>query len=288
MLGPACTAAGPCASAGVTAETVVRVYEAPGGGRLLHLVGTVHLGDAAYFEALSAVLADVADAGAAVHYERIRRADDADVTDEERDQLERVEATGYPQGLEAFVGVLGLALQGERLVLPPGARNVDVSDVELLRSLGGDRYRRLLARTDITIDERAAPLAQPMFGVLLKHGRALDRIRAVSRRQRRVNRFLIGERNRLALAGRPQGAPGPRRGPGVGHGPPPRYGAGAPAPGLPPAGRAVAAGLHALTRTRAAEPRPPSGRRTVSQQETGPGPEPGGPVAGVAQPAAFE
>ena len=182
-----------------TAETVVRVFEAPGGGRLLHLVGTVHLGDAAYFEALSAVLADLADAGAAVHYERIRRADDADVTDEERDQLERVEATGYPQGLEAFVGVLGLALQGECLVLPPGARNVDVSDVELLRSLGGDRYRRLLARTDITIDERAAPLAHAMFGVLLKHGRALDRIRAVSRRQRRVNRFLIGERNRLAL-----------------------------------------------------------------------------------------
>lgn len=183
-------------------ETVVRVFEAPGGagGRLLHLVGTMHLGDATYFETLSALLADLAVAGSAVHYERIRRADDADVTDEERDQLDRIAANGIPQALDAFVGVLGLELQGERLALPPGARNVDVSDVELLRSLGWERYRRLLARPDVTLDERAAPLARPMFAFLLKHGRALDRLRALSRRQRRVNRFLIGARNRVALA----------------------------------------------------------------------------------------
>ena len=181
-------------------ETVVRVFEAPCGGRFLHLVGTMHLGDAAYFATLSALLADLTVAGSAVHYERIRRADDADVTDDERDQLDRIDASGYPKALDAFVGVLGLKLQGECLALPPGARNVDVTDVELLRSLGWERYRRLLARPDLTLDERAAPLARAMFGFLLKHGRALDRLRALSRRQRRSNRFLIGERNRLALA----------------------------------------------------------------------------------------
>ncbi|HEV7865051.1 MAG TPA: hypothetical protein VGR20_20305, partial [Acidimicrobiia bacterium] len=181
-------------------ETVVRVFEERGSGRLVHLVGTMHIGEAAYYEALSALLASLEAAGAAVHYERIRRADDADLTDEERDQLERVEASGYPVGLDAFVGVLGLELQGERLALPPGARNVDVSDVELLRALGPERYRRLVARPDVTIDERAAQLARPIFRLLLKHGRKLDRLRALSARHRTVNRFMIGERNRMALA----------------------------------------------------------------------------------------
>jgi hypothetical protein len=180
-------------------ETVVRVFEEPDSGRLLHLVATMHIGAPAYYEALSALLADLDSAGTAVHYERIRRADDADVTDVEYDQLERVESSGYPGGLEAFVGVLGLELQGERLALPAAARNVDVSDVELLRGLGWERYRRLVARPDITIDERAAPLARPVFRFLLRHGRKLDRLQSASARHRAVNRFMLGERNRVAL-----------------------------------------------------------------------------------------
>ncbi|HEV7863071.1 MAG TPA: hypothetical protein VGR20_10240, partial [Acidimicrobiia bacterium] len=36
--------------------------------------------------------------------------------------------------------------------------------------------------------------------LLLKHGRKLDRLRALSARRRTVNRFMIGERNRVALA----------------------------------------------------------------------------------------
>lgn len=181
-------------------ETVVRVFEDPATGRRLHLVGTMHLGEPAYYEALSALLADLGAAGAAVHYERIRRADDADVTPAERHRLEQVESSGYPAGLDAFVAVLGLELQGERLALPAGARNVDVSDVELLRGLGWEEYRRLVARPDLTFDERAAPLARPLFRFLLKHGRGLDRLRALSARHRRVQRFMIGHRNRVALA----------------------------------------------------------------------------------------
>jgi uncharacterized protein YbaP (TraB family) len=180
--------------------TVVRVFEEPSSGRLLHLVGTMHLGDAAYYEALSALLADLEAAGAAVHYERILEADEADVTDEERAQLEGVESSGYPVGLDAFVDALGLELQGERLALPASARNVDVSDVDLLRALGTERYRRLVARPDVAIDQRAAQLARPMFRLLLKHGRKLDRLRALSARHRSVSRFMIGERNRVALA----------------------------------------------------------------------------------------
>src|SRR5438105_4354384 len=76
-------------------ETVVRSFEDPATGRRLHLVGTMHLGERAYYEALSGLLADLAEAGAAVHYERIRRADDADVTPAERDRLEQVESSGY-------------------------------------------------------------------------------------------------------------------------------------------------------------------------------------------------
>jgi len=181
-------------------ETVVRVYEAPATGRRLHLVATMHLGEPAYYEALSGLLADLAAGGAAVHYERIRRADDTDVTPEERARLEEVESSGYPAGLDAFVAVLGLELQGERLALPAGARNVDASDVELLRGLGGEEYRRLVARPEVAFDERAAPLARPLFRFLLRHGAALDRFRALSARHRRVQRFMIGHRNRLALA----------------------------------------------------------------------------------------
>jgi hypothetical protein len=181
-------------------ETVVRVFEAPGTGRRLHLVGTMHLGDTAYYEELSALVAALDASGAAVHYERIRRADDGDVTPEERVQLEEVESSGYPGGLDAFVAVLGLELQGERLVLPAGARNVDVSDVELLRGLGPERYRRLVARPDVAFDERAAPLARPLFRFLLRHGPALDRLRMLSARHRRVQRVMVDHRNAVALA----------------------------------------------------------------------------------------
>jgi hypothetical protein len=181
-------------------ETVVRVFEAPETGRRLTLVGTMHLGDAGYYAALSALLADLEAVGTAVHYERIRRADDADLTDEERDRLEGVKASGHPAGLDAFVGALGLELQGERLALPPGARNVDVSDVELLRALGWDRYRRLVERPAVTIDQRSAPLARPAFRFLMKHGRTIDRLRALSAGNRQATRFMIGERNRVALA----------------------------------------------------------------------------------------
>ncbi|HEV7534958.1 MAG TPA: hypothetical protein VGP90_04935, partial [Acidimicrobiia bacterium] len=179
---------------------VVRVYEAPGSGRRLHLVGTMHLGEAAYYDDLSALLADLGSAGTAVHYERIRRADDADLAPEERHRLEQVESSGYPAGLDAFVAVLGLELQGERLALPEGARNVDVSDADLLRGLGWERYRRLVARPDIPFDDRAAPLARPLFRFLLKHGRTLDRFRALSGRHRRVQRLMIDHRNEVALA----------------------------------------------------------------------------------------
>lgn len=181
-------------------ESVVRVFEAPGTGRRLHLVGTMHLGEAAYYEALSALLADLDAGGTAVHYERIRRADDADVTPAERQQLDAVESRGYPAGLDAFMAVLGLELQGERLALPPGARNVDVTDVELLRALGPERYRRLVARPAAALDERAAAVARPLFRLLLEHGRALDRLRSLSARHRRIQRFMIGHRNRVALA----------------------------------------------------------------------------------------
>ncbi|MDQ1493436.1 MAG: hypothetical protein QOD57_4836 [Actinomycetota bacterium] len=180
-------------------ETVVRVFEAPDTGRRLTLVGTLHLGDARYYDALSALLADLGAAGTAVHYERIRRADDAELTADERRRLEGVEASGYPVGLDAFVGALGLELQGERLALPAGARNVDVTDVELLRALGWDRYRRLVEPPSVTIDERSASVARPALRFLLKHGRAIDRVRALSSRHRKVNRFMIGERNRVAL-----------------------------------------------------------------------------------------
>jgi hypothetical protein len=181
-------------------ETVVRVFEAPGTGRRLTLVATMHLGDGAYYDALSALLADLAAAGAAVHYERIRRADDADLTADERARLESIGGSGYPVGLAAFVDALGLELQGERLVLPAGARNVDVTDVELLRALGWDRYRRLVEPPTVTIDERAAPLARPAFRFLLKHGRTIDRFRALSAANRQATRFMIGDRNRFALA----------------------------------------------------------------------------------------
>jgi hypothetical protein len=180
-------------------ETVVRVFEAPDTGRRLTLVATMHLGDATYYDALSRLLADLAAAGADVHYERIRRADDADLTEEERHRLDGVQASGYPVGLAAFVGALGLELQGDRLALPAGARNVDVSDVELLRALGWDRYRRLVEPPAVNIDERAAPLARPAFRFLLKHGRTIDRLRALSATNRQASRFMIGERNRVAL-----------------------------------------------------------------------------------------
>jgi hypothetical protein len=77
-------------------ETVVRVFEAPDTGRRLTLVGTMHLGDAGYYDGLSALLADLEASGTAVHYERIRRADDADLTDDDAAGWKESKPAGIP------------------------------------------------------------------------------------------------------------------------------------------------------------------------------------------------
>ena len=76
------------------------------------------------------------------------------------------EATGTEAGRESC----RLELQGERLALPAGARNVDVTDVELLRALGWDRYRRLVEPPAATIDERSATLLPGLARELRRRG----------------------------------------------------------------------------------------------------------------------
>jgi len=174
----------------------------PGTGRTVTLVGTMHIGDATYFGRLSTVLDRLAADGAEIHVEGISRHDEDRLTDWERDRLDEADGWADAETAGAAVRLLSLESQGANLRLPDGTRNVDLSHAELLRGVGWDNYRRLFAI------EPAGPPA-PGFGPVvraavrfqLRHSRALEDLRSLRPRNRRVHRVVIGERNRRAFTG---------------------------------------------------------------------------------------
>jgi hypothetical protein len=183
-------------------RTAVWTLTHPTTGRTVTLVGVMHIGDVPYFQNLSALLAGLAASGAEVHVEGISRHDRGCLTEWEEDRLAEADGWEDAETSVAAVSLLRLASQSAQLGLPDGARNVDLTDADLLRRVGWDNYRRLFA------SQPATPPG-PGFGrgvraavrFQLRHGRVIEALGLLRPRNRSVNRVVIGERNRVAFAG---------------------------------------------------------------------------------------
>ncbi|MGH2687589.1 MAG: hypothetical protein ACRDKW_02110 [Actinomycetota bacterium] len=187
---------------GSRVETAVWTLTHPGTGRTVTLVGTMHIGDPAYFRDLSGVLGKLSAGGAEIHVEGISRRDEEDLSDWERGRLTEADSWADPETAGAAVRLLSLESQGAQLRLPEGTRNIDMSHAEFLRCVGWDNYRRLFAVPPAKPPGPGfGPVVRAAIRFQLRHGRGLDRLRSLRARNRRVNRVVIGTRNRIAFAG---------------------------------------------------------------------------------------
>ncbi len=181
-------------------ETVVWTLTHPVTRRTVTLVGTMHIGDPAYFRDLSGVLEQLSARGAEIHVEGIIRCDDDRLNDWERDRLTESDSWADAETAGGAVRLLSLESQGTQLRLPHGTRNIDMSDAELLRGVGWSNYRRLFATTTGPPEPGFGSVARAAIRFQLRHGRGLQQLRSIRRRNRQVDRVVIGMRNHVAFA----------------------------------------------------------------------------------------
>ena len=171
-------------------------------GRTVTLVGTMHIGDPGYFGQLSAVLDRLAGAGAEVQVEGISHAPGEVVSEWERERLDEADAWGNPETTGAAMDVLQLQSQGTRLGLPQGARNIDMTHVELLRRVGWEEYQRLLApQANVGRALHLNLVVRAAIRFQLRHSRGLLHLTSLRPRAHRVTQVIVGARNQVAFAG---------------------------------------------------------------------------------------
>jgi hypothetical protein len=186
---------------GSRVATAVRTLVHPRTARVVTLVGTMHIGEAGYFEELSALVEGLCATGAEVHVEGISHRYDDYMRKWERNCLAAADSWAHPETIGAATS-LGVESQGVRMRLPQEARNIDLTHVELLRGVGWDNYRRLFApRLAEPSGRRAGPVMRRAINFELRHRGALDRVRSLRGRHRRMNQVVIRDRNRVAFAG---------------------------------------------------------------------------------------
>ncbi len=186
---------------GSRVATAVRTLVHPRTHRVVTLVGTMHIGEARYFEELSAVVEGLSASGAEVHVEGISHRYDDYMRKWERNCLVAADGWAHPETIGAATS-LGVESQGVRMRLPEEARNIDLSHVELLRGVGWDNYRRLFApRLAEPSGRRAGPVVRRAISFEFRHRGALDRLRSLRGRHRTMNQVVIRDRNRIAFAG---------------------------------------------------------------------------------------
>ena len=183
-------------------KTAVWTLAHPATGRTVTLLGTMHIGDPAYFGQLSEVLAGLAEAGAEVHVEGISDGVAGPMSDWERDRLAEADGWANAETSGAAVALLQLESQGGKLRLPAGTRNIDLTYVELLRRVGWDDYRRLLApQPELRVAPGLGPVVRAAMRFQLRHSRSLARLASLRPWARRVSEVVMGARNEIAYAG---------------------------------------------------------------------------------------
>jgi hypothetical protein len=200
------------------AQTPVVRYENRTTGRTVTLIGTMHSGTNAYFNKLNEVIAGLEAAGAVVCYEGIRPSAEeewAQAADGER----AARGLSLPaSGRQAVCRYLGWVEQGVGLKYSPSWRNVDVTELELVRQAQPHNVTESSAR----FSDLFAGLTPEQLGEIAGSGEALlvrllsldyfDLVWRLSVRMassdahRNVGRVMVDERNRGALARLPSDA----------------------------------------------------------------------------------
>lgn len=183
-------------------ETAVWTLANQRTGRVVTLVGTMHIGDRSYFRQLSEVVAEVVESGAEIHVEGISHGAVDDLSHWERERLAEAETWGNAETSGSAVAMLELESQGLRLRLPDNARNIDLSYGELLRRVGWKSYRRLLAPgPEMGTQVGFSPLVRAAIRFQLRHSQSLTRLRSLRPRNRHESRVVMDLRNEIAFAG---------------------------------------------------------------------------------------
>jgi hypothetical protein len=198
------------------AQTPVLRYENRKTGRTVTLIATLHIGATAYFQQLTDIIAGLAAAGAVICYEGIRPAGEqewAAAADSER-AVRGLSEAASDRGRRAACRYLGWVEQGTALKYSPSWRNVDMTDLEVVRRAQPHNMREQSDGFSTFI----AGLTPEQFQVLAGAGQALVirllsvdhfdisqrvALRAVGDAHRHVGRVIVDERNRGAIAGLP-------------------------------------------------------------------------------------
>ena len=202
---------------GVLQTPVIR-YRHRRTGRTVTLVGTAHVGEASYYERLQAIVARLEAAGAVVCYEWIGSAAEeewAAASAGERAARDASQSMG--QGTFKQVGrSLGWVEQGAVFRWAPSWRNVDITDLELVRLASPEGMRAMggalgdVWGSSLTQDQADAvtgAAAGVVFRLVsLDWFDLLRRITTWDDASRRFSRVDIEERNAHALARMPSGA----------------------------------------------------------------------------------
>jgi len=202
---------------GVLQTPVIR-YGHRGTGRTVTLVGTVHVGEAGYYKRLHALVADLEAAGAVVCFERVDPAAEhewAAASGSERAARDAPRALGE-QTFRRVCRSLGWVEQGAAFTWAASWRNVDITDLELVRLAGPETVRGL--REDLAdvfgsslAQDQADAFAGAAVAVLFRLASLdwFDRLRQVAAwddASRHFGRVQVEERNARALASLPSGA----------------------------------------------------------------------------------
>jgi hypothetical protein len=201
------------------AQTPVVRYGNRKTGRTVTLVAIFHLGTNAYFNELNDIIAGLAAAGTLICYEGIRPAAETEwaaAADQER-AVRGLSMTAEVRGRSAACRYLGWVEQGAALKYSPSWRNVDMTDLEVVRQAQPHNIREQSAGLDTLF----AGNTPEQLGVLMGSGLALllrllsvdyfDLLHRLSTRAsgdayRHVDRVIVDERNRGALARLPSDA----------------------------------------------------------------------------------
>lgn len=174
----------------------------PQSDRRADLVGMMHMGDAAYYRRVSALVERLHAGGSQIHYELIQKISEegmANLSPQERSLLVKFRTSLGVGGVGALAGLLGLSLQKSELSYPEGSRNIDMTDLELLRSLGVETLEKLLSAKSV---EKFTPEeAQRLLRFVFRYYTPLMSVAGILPQGRRVRQVILHQRNQIALTG---------------------------------------------------------------------------------------
>ncbi len=195
-------------------QTPVIRYRHRKTGRVVTLVATVHMGEAAYYQRLHAIVTEMEAAGALVHYEWVNSAATGEwaTASSTEHAAWRVWNEGGRDDAQAACRYLGWVPQGAALTYSPSWRNMDMTDLEVVRQA---RPQNLLDHGEIRSDIRAG-MTQDQWDAFLGAGmalvarllffdwpRLLRNSSLVGGASRHVWRVTVEDRNSRALASLP-------------------------------------------------------------------------------------